>query len=74
MSALDDFIEELRAVAPADFPELEKLESVFRNLQVSSDPEKIEEYDLLARIAGQPITLIERVYQMLLLMREQQPR
>jgi hypothetical protein len=74
MSALDDFIEELRAVAPADFPELERLESAFRNLQVSSDPAMIDECDRLTALAGQPITLIERIYQILLLMQGRQPR
>jgi hypothetical protein len=64
-SALDHLVDELRAAAPAGTPELERLETVFRALQLSDNPIVIDEYDAMTTIARQRRPLRERLQQLL---------
>jgi hypothetical protein len=68
MNALDRLFGELRAVAPADFPETARLEKAFAELQLSDNAEVIEEYDRMVEIARRPISLRARVQAILALM------
>jgi hypothetical protein len=67
-SALDRFVDELRAVGPAGFPTVERLETAFHALQVSDNPIVIDECDRMIAIAGQRRPLRERLQAILDLM------
>ena len=68
MSALDRLVDELRAAAPAGFPAVERLETIFHALQLSDNPIVIDECDSMTAIAGQRLPLRERVQAILDLM------
>jgi hypothetical protein len=70
MTGLDAFCAELRATGAGVVPEMERLETALHTLQISDNPEVIEEYDRMAEIARRRWPLRKRVRRMLELMEQ----